>query len=216
MSVFVELTRRINEWRNRWETRPFYDGELGTVFSVPGLVYDWRQDDDGNWYRHYTMIEEARVAELHEAGTPWQHYFHPSQDDPTVCEKCEGPEEGPGEETYLKPQPGIMTTPLSVTTKEQKVVLDTFIALLREVTADGGRKRAAGEKPPWWRDAAHMPAIFSHLNKWAHGEKRDPDSGAHPLVHLAWRALAIAYQETYGRVDPEYRLPGVGRESRVP
>jgi len=31
----------------------------------------------------------------------------------------------------------------------------------------------------------------------------DPDSRAHPLVHLAWRALAIAYQETEGRVDPD-------------
>jgi hypothetical protein len=51
-------------------------------------------------------------------------------------------------------------------------------------------------------DVSHEPAVFSHLNKWKHGEWQDPDSGAHPLVHLAWRALAIAYQETYGRRDP--------------
>lgn len=85
---------------------------------------------------------------------------------------------------------------------EQDVVVKTFAWMLWQVTKDGGNKRAAGVKPPWWRDETHEPAIFSHLNKWKHGEKFDKDSGAHPLVHLAWRALAIAYQETCGQVDP--------------
>ena len=44
--------------------------------------------------------------------------------------------------------------------------------------------------------------MFSHLSKWKHGDLKDKDSGSHPLVHLAWRALAIAYQETYGKVEP--------------
>jgi hypothetical protein len=86
--------------------------------------------------------------------------------------------------------------------REQDIVLEVFAHMLRSVTKDGGRKRAAGVKPPWWRDNAHRAAIFSHLNKYEHGERRDPESGAHPFVHLAWRALAIAYQETYGKVDP--------------
>ena len=85
---------------------------------------------------------------------------------------------------------------------EQDVVITTFAKMLWLVTKDGGKKRASGLKPPWYEDQAHEPAIFSHLNKWKHGERRDPDSGSHPLVHLAWRALAIAYQETYGQVDP--------------
>lgn len=85
---------------------------------------------------------------------------------------------------------------------EQDVLLQTFLDMLRAVTKDGGRKRAKGEKPPWWRDSAHEAAIFSHLNKWKHGEREDKDSGTHPLVHMAWRALAIAYQEMYGQVDP--------------
>jgi hypothetical protein len=86
---------------------------------------------------------------------------------------------------------------------EQDTVIREFTKLLREVTKDGGRKRAAGEKPPWWRDGAHEPAIFSHLSRWKHGEKVDKDSGVHPLVHLAWRALAIAYQETTSCANPE-------------
>ena len=86
---------------------------------------------------------------------------------------------------------------------EQDTILRVFGKMLSEVTKDGGRKRAAGTKPPWWRDDAHFPAIFSHLDNYMHGVKSDPDSGAHPLVHLAWRALAIAYQETEGQVDPE-------------
>lgn len=86
---------------------------------------------------------------------------------------------------------------------EQATVVAVFAEMLKAVTADGGRKRTAGTKPPWWCDAGHEPAIFSHLSKWKHGERIDHESGAHPLVHLAWRALAIAYQEKYGTVDPE-------------
>lgn len=86
---------------------------------------------------------------------------------------------------------------------EQDVVIDTFKKMLWSVTKDGGKKRARGDKPEWWRDNSHEAAIFSHLNKWKHGEKVDKDSGVHPLVHLAWRALAIAYQETEGQVDPQ-------------
>lgn len=86
---------------------------------------------------------------------------------------------------------------------EQDVVIQTFRDMLWAVTKDGGKKRARGDKPEWWRDGSHEAAIFSHLNKWKHGEKTDKDSGVHPLVHLAWRALAIAYQETKGQVDPQ-------------
>ncbi len=85
---------------------------------------------------------------------------------------------------------------------EQEVVLAVFAEMLKGATSDGGHKRRAGLKPPWWRDRTHEPAIFSHLSKWKHGELIDKDSGKHPLVHLAWRALAIAYQETHGLVDP--------------
>lgn len=81
-------------------------------------------------------------------------------------------------------------------TPEQAEVLGLFHEMLRSVTADGAKKRAAGLKPSWKVDTSHMAAIFSHLNKHAHGERVDPDSGAHPFVHLAWRALAVAWQET--------------------
>jgi hypothetical protein len=85
---------------------------------------------------------------------------------------------------------------------EQDVVIEAFVKMLRAATKDGGNKRARGEKPPWWNDDSHLPAIFSHLNKYFHGEKVDKDSGASPLIHLAWRALALAYIETHGRVAP--------------
>lgn len=85
---------------------------------------------------------------------------------------------------------------------EQDIIIDEFSTLLRAVVQDGGRKRKKGVKVPWWRDPEHEGAIFSHLTKWKRGELVDSDSGAHPLVHLAFRALAIAYQETHGKVDP--------------
>lgn len=86
---------------------------------------------------------------------------------------------------------------------EQDALAEVFTFMLRGPTRDGGTKRTRGEKPAWYIDRSHEAAIFSHLNKWKHGETVDKDSGVHPLVHLAWRALAIAYQETYGRYDPE-------------
>lgn len=89
--------------------------------------------------------------------------------------------------------------------QERELVMEEFTRMLLAATGDGSRKRQAGLKPPWWRDPSHEAAVFSHLNKWKHGEKEDPDSGVHPLVHLAWRALAIAYQETVGQVDPAER-----------
>jgi hypothetical protein len=87
--------------------------------------------------------------------------------------------------------------------QEREDVLFMFSFLLRHATGDGSKKRQAGLKPPWYEDPDHEAAIFSHLNKWKHGEKVDPDSGVHPLVHMAWRALAIAYQETYGTINPK-------------
>lgn len=85
---------------------------------------------------------------------------------------------------------------------EQDILLDVFRTMLGSVTKDGGRKRAAGTKPPWYIDQSHEAAIFSHLSKWKHGEIADPDSGTHPLIHLAWRSLAVAYQEIYGKRQP--------------
>jgi hypothetical protein len=96
---------------------------------------------------------------------------------------------------------------------ERETVLRVYLDMLAKVTGDGSRKRQAGAKPPWWRDPSHEAAIFSHLNKWKHGEQKDPDSGTHPLVHLAWRALAIAYQEMYGQREPAGGSNGRERRS---
>ena len=84
-----------------------------------------------------------------------------------------------------------------IPTAEQAEALSEFVIMLASTLRDGGKKRAAGLKPSWKVDPAHEPAIFSHINKWKHGEKSDKDSGQHPLVHLAARALMIAWQETH-------------------
>ncbi len=86
---------------------------------------------------------------------------------------------------------------------EQDEVIRTFVVMLRTVTADGGRKRAAGLKVPWYEDPGHWSAFRRHLRRWKSGERADADSGAHPLVHVAWRALAIAYQESEGCAPPK-------------
>ena len=91
--------------------------------------------------------------------------------------------------TRAKPAPKPMST-------EQAEVTALFAEMLAACSKDGGKKLAAGEKVSWKIDQTHEAGLFSHLNKWKHGELIDPDSGAHPLTHLAWRALAIAWQES--------------------
>ena len=86
--------------------------------------------------------------------------------------------------------------------EERTDVLERFYTELLKATGDGSKKRQSGEKPPWYNDDSHEAAIFSHLTKWKRGELVDPDSGAHPLVHAAWRCLAIACTET-GNVPQE-------------
>lgn len=79
---------------------------------------------------------------------------------------------------------------------EREDVLTRFAEELAKATGDGSAKRQSGAKPPWYEDDSHEGAIFSHLTKWKRGELVDPDSGAHPLVHAAWRMLAIACRES--------------------
>lgn len=80
-------------------------------------------------------------------------------------------------------------------TKEREDVLMRFTDELAKATGDGSLKRQAGLKPPWHQDPSHEAAIFSHLTKWKKGMLVDTSSGAHPLVHAAWRCLAIACKE---------------------
>ncbi len=81
--------------------------------------------------------------------------------------------------------------------------MDIFTDLLRAATRDGGRKRAANTKPPWYEDTGHEAAIFSHLARWKRDELVDPDSGAHPLVHVAWRCLAIAGRDRHADTEED-------------
>ena len=81
--------------------------------------------------------------------------------------------------------------------QEREEINRIFAEMIKAPTADGSKKRQAGEKTSWKVDTSHEAAMFSHLNNWKHGEKVDPESGAHPLVHLAWRACAQAWRETH-------------------
>lgn len=73
-----------------------------------------------------------------------------------------------------------------------------FAGLLRAGTADGANKRRAGSKPSWKVDPEHPVKLGNHLRRWEAGDLVDADSGAHPLIHAAWRCLAIAWQDTHG------------------
>lgn len=82
-----------------------------------------------------------------------------------------------------------------VYTTEQEEFLEWAIQNLKLASGDGERKRRSNQKVNWKIDTGHEGSLFSHIAKWKKGQFMDPGSGAHPLVHAAWRALAIAYQE---------------------
>lgn len=88
--------------------------------------------------------------------------------------------------------------PKSYDPSEQDDLIARFTRGLRSVTKDGGRKRAAGEKPPWWLDE-HWAAAFSHYRKYLLGETVDPDSGVNPLWHMCWRIAGEA-----AKMDGDY------------
>lgn len=79
--------------------------------------------------------------------------------------------------------------------EEARDVLDRFCEGLKGPTGDGQKKRKE-DKPPWYIDPDHHRAAFSHYTKYLAGETIDPDSGSHPLWHMAWRICALALQET--------------------
>jgi hypothetical protein len=95
-----------------------------------------------------------------------------------------------------------VSEPQTYDASEQELLIAVFAYMLWQCTRDGGKKRASGIKPPWWKDPAHEAGVFSHINKWKHREFKDADSGAHPMTHTGWRSLAIAYQEQFGKRDP--------------
>jgi hypothetical protein len=87
--------------------------------------------------------------------------------------------------------------------RERETVLRVFTEMLSQATGDGSIKRQRGEKLPWWKDDSHEAALYRHLEKYESGERYAEDSGVHHLISLGWRSLAAAYQELYGKVEPE-------------
>lgn len=85
--------------------------------------------------------------------------------------------------------------PRCVRSPEQHEIEGAFLDVLRGPTGDGQTKRLRGEKPLWKYDPSHRAAMFRHLTRWIEGDRYDGESSAHALAHMAWRALAIAYQE---------------------
>ncbi len=82
---------------------------------------------------------------------------------------------------------------------EPDEILRIFGEMLAGPTGDGQIKRNAGTKPHWTIDSGHASAMYRHLEYWEAGEQHDVDTGGHPLVSVAWRALAVAWQEVNTR-----------------
>ena len=90
------------------------------------------------------------------------------------------------------------------TTKDYPVMLSPIdfngvLLALNKVTATGAEKHGMNS----WMDPmnnslehiANHNSMFHHLAESFAGHTCDKDSGVHPLIHLAWRALAAYHME---------------------
>lgn len=95
---------------------------------------------------------------------------------------------------------------------EQDEIEQAFLELLRSATKDGANKRKAGVKVPWKIDNTHRGALERHWARYVLDPNgKDEDSEAHHLVAVAWRALAIAWQDTHpAEVRQAWRDHGFG------
>ena len=91
------------------------------------------------------------------------------------------------------PPPPLPAPPATLGPDEQNEIIGIFAAMLRLPTADGGNKRARGEKVSWKVDPEHLGAAYRHLDPSR--PKYDEDSGCHKYIAAAWRLLGVAYQE---------------------
>ena len=81
---------------------------------------------------------------------------------------------------------------------EQEEIEKAFLGLLRMATKDGANKRKAGTKVPWKVDPGHREALLRHLGRtFLDPGGVDDDSKAPHWVAIAWRALALAWQEQH-------------------
>lgn len=78
-----------------------------------------------------------------------------------------------------------------------KDFLHEACGLLAWPTSEGAKKRTGTERPVWQVDPDHLNAAKRHLQRYLDGETADETSGCHPLVHAAWRLLAVACNEVY-------------------
>lgn len=188
---------------SRWESRPHFDGTRVAVFSVPGLVCGREQDAEGRWVCVYTMIEEARMTELHEAGTQWQHYFHPKADDPTRCERCDVPDLTVMEKIRDTGWPVIESCAPTLPTgaADRKAtpictgVLDYFpdaLAEVARVSLAGNRQHNLG--PLRWEKSLSTDEADALVRHLLERGKRDVDGMRHS-AKAAWRALALLQRE---------------------
>jgi hypothetical protein len=82
--------------------------------------------------------------------------------------------------------------------REQLEIEEAFLELLRAATVDGAKKRKAGKKVSWKYDQQHLNAFHRHVGRvYLDPGGVDTDSGASHWVAVAWRALALAWQETH-------------------
>ena len=78
-----------------------------------------------------------------------------------------------------------------------------------KVLAFGARKYEARN---WEKGIAYgrlMGAVMRHLTDWWAGEEKDPETGLHPLAHVACDALFLLTYELRGKKDRDDRPRGV-------
>ena len=72
-----------------------------------------------------------------------------------------------------------------------------WVEWLAEVFTIGAKKYAEHNWKKGMKFSRMQGSMMRHLLKWQKGEKTDEESGLHPLLHVAWNALALVYYEKH-------------------
>jgi dATP/dGTP diphosphohydrolase len=148
----------------RWEERPFYDGEYCTVFSVPGMKFNYKEIEPGLFEKNYA--DEADTMREFEAG----RIAH--------AVEVRHTNEVTGGQKGMKPERFSLIP----------------AAPMREVARVYGHGAEKYEPDNWrkgyeWTIA--LDALERHLNAFKGRQDIDPDSKLHHLAHAVFHCLSL-------------------------
>ena len=85
---------------------------------------------------------------------------------------------------------------------------------LAEVYGEGCKKYEDRNWEKGYKWGLSVAALRRHLNRWLEGESRDPETGCHHLMQVAWHAFTLFTFELRGLGTDDVRVTGSPQSRR--